>query len=112
MTWVFFLLTTNTVTLALLILLIINYRTLDQKNKARINELETLKKDNLTKLSDLSHDLRTPLNAIMGYTSLLSNKIHGDISDKQKQSLERIAKNASRILTIIEDYFSKMTGES
>ena len=112
MTWVFFLLTTNTVTLALLILLIINYRTLDQKNKARIKELETLKKENLAKLSDLSHDLRTPLNAIMGYTSLMANKIHGDISDKQKNSLDRISKSAARILTIIEDYFSKMTGES
>lgn len=106
MTWVLVLLTANIICFALFILLLVNYKSLENKYKSKFQKLENIHGLHKTRLSELSHDLRTPLNAIMGYTSLLLNKVHGDLALKQQQDLDRIAKNSERILQIVEQYFS------
>jgi signal transduction histidine kinase len=54
-------------------------------------------------LANASHELRTPLNAILGYTSLLLHRVHGELSNKQELSLERIDSNAQHLLALIND---------
>lgn len=52
-------------------------------------------------LANVSHDLRTPLNAILGYAEMLREGVHGSLSDRQKNSTERIMKNATHLTTLV-----------
>jgi PAS domain S-box-containing protein len=54
-------------------------------------------------LAAMSHELRTPLNAIGGYTDLLATGIGGELSDQQRQFLERIRTSQQHLLGIIND---------
>jgi signal transduction histidine kinase len=54
-------------------------------------------------IANASHELRTPLNAILGYTSLLLRGISGEITSRQRTSLERIDSNAQHLLALIND---------
>lgn len=51
-------------------------------------------------LLTMSHELRTPLNNILGYSEML---MHGDLTEKQQDRLERIHKNGQQLLTLIDD---------
>jgi signal transduction histidine kinase len=51
----------------------------------------------------MSHELRTPLNAIAGYTQLLEMGIHGPVSDAQREALEKIHRNQTHLLGLIND---------
>ena len=106
MTVVLFLVILNFVFLLLLACLLSYFGKLNKKLKNVAQGCEKCKEDHLLRLSELSHDLRTPLNAVMGYTSLLNNQIHGDLSLKQKKYINKISPNSDRMLRILEDYFS------
>ncbi|HEX2164927.1 MAG TPA: ATP-binding protein [Thermoanaerobaculia bacterium] len=54
-------------------------------------------------LANVSHELRTPLNAVLGYTSLLLQGVFGQLSDHQRDRLERVESNARNLLAIIND---------
>src|SRR6266511_5322930 len=54
-------------------------------------------------IANTSHELRTPLNAILGYTSLLLAGVNGEVSSRQRSSLERIDSNAQHLLALIND---------
>jgi PAS domain S-box-containing protein len=54
-------------------------------------------------LTALSHELRTPLNAIGGYIDLLALGIHGDVTDEQRNALERVRANQQHLLWLISD---------
>ena len=54
-------------------------------------------------LATMSHELRTPLNAIAGYTQLLQMGIHGPVSDAQLEALEKIHRNQTHLLGLIND---------
>jgi signal transduction histidine kinase len=51
----------------------------------------------------MSHELRTPINALMGYTSLLIDRIYGDINEQQFDALTRIQLAAQHLLALIND---------
>jgi PAS domain S-box-containing protein len=61
-------------------------------------------------LAAMSHELRTPLNAIAGYAELLTVGVHGPMTDKQLQALERITRSQKTLLSLINDIlnFSKL----
>jgi PAS domain S-box-containing protein len=54
-------------------------------------------------LLTMSHELRTPLNSILNYTQLLLQGILGDLNEKQRDRLERVARNGQDLLRLIED---------
>jgi len=54
-------------------------------------------------MSTASHELRTPLNAILGYTDMLQEGVCGPISERQRGTLERIAVNTDRLLSLVSN---------
>lgn len=107
MVWLILLLASNILCLTLLFVLFVSYKNLQEELKytsKNLEELHTIRSDDLSRLS---HDLRTPLNAIMGYTSLLLNRVHGDITEKQAEDLERMSRSTRKILHLVENYFSE-----
>lgn len=78
-----------------------------KSEKARVDELnQQLRQANQYKdtfLASMSHELRTPLNAVIGYSELLMQGTYGDISDKQRNRIEKIYMNGSSLLELIND---------
>lgn len=74
-------------------------------------ELETLKRDFL---STVSHDLRTPLTALKGYVSLLNSKRLGQLTHTQKECLDAIKRNTTKLNNLIEELlsFSKLESQA
>jgi len=54
-------------------------------------------------VSMVSHDLRTPLSAIIGYAEMLRESVYGPLSRKQLDAMERIAANAQRQLSMVNN---------
>ena len=54
-------------------------------------------------LANMSHELRTPMNAILGFTELVQNAALGPVTDKQKEALGRVLRNARHLLDLIND---------
>jgi len=54
-------------------------------------------------LAIMSHELRTPLTAIMGYTDILQAGIAGDLSERQREYLERVMASARHLLQLIDE---------
>jgi signal transduction histidine kinase/DNA-binding response OmpR family regulator len=91
--------------------------TLEQKVDERTRDLrlkaEELARANddlvrLTKLKSdflarMSHELRTPLNSIIGFSELLLAEGCGPMNDEQRDALERVRRNGSNLLQLIND---------
>lgn len=54
-------------------------------------------------LSHVSHELRTPLSAVLQFASILAEEIAGPLSDKQREYLEIIQRNAVQLKRLIGD---------
>jgi PAS domain S-box-containing protein len=80
----------------------------EAKLAAERTHLANLKLAELNKLKNhflltMSHELRTPLNPIIGYADMLLTEVLGPLNNKQRDRLERIARNSRDLLTLIED---------
>jgi signal transduction histidine kinase len=51
----------------------------------------------------MSHELRTPLNAIIGFSEVLSEKMFGDLNEKQEEYLNDIHASGTHLLSLIND---------
>ena len=54
-------------------------------------------------MATISHELRTPMNAILGYTELLRDGIHGEVSAVQRDRLGRVHSSSRYVLHLIEE---------
>lgn len=54
-------------------------------------------------LANMSHELRTPLNAILGKAEILLEGIHGEMAEKQRQSVQVIGDSGNHLLELIND---------
>jgi signal transduction histidine kinase len=51
----------------------------------------------------MSHELRTPLNAIIGFAEVLSERMFGDLNDKQAEYVHDIVDSGRHLLSLIND---------
>jgi signal transduction histidine kinase len=54
-------------------------------------------------LANMSHELRTPLNAIIGFSEVLSERMFGDLNEKQEEYLRDIHASGQHLLSLIND---------
>jgi signal transduction histidine kinase/putative methionine-R-sulfoxide reductase with GAF domain len=54
-------------------------------------------------LANMSHELRTPLNAIIGFSEVLSEKLFGEVNEKQLDYLKDIHESGRHLLSLIND---------
>lgn len=70
-----------------------------QHARAEAEEANRVKMDFL---AAMSHELRTPLNAIAGYSQLLEMGLHGELSAKQRELVERLQRSQRHLLSLVE----------
>jgi signal transduction histidine kinase len=51
----------------------------------------------------MSHELRTPLTAIIGFSEILSDKLFGELNDKQNEYMGDIVSSGRHLLSLIND---------
>ena len=66
-------------------------------------QLEAASRHKSEFLANMSHELRTPLNAIIGFSEVLSERMFGEINDKQAEYLHDILESGQHLLSLIND---------
>jgi GAF domain-containing protein len=75
------------------------FREIEEKSRL----LETASRHKSEFLANMSHELRTPLNAIIGFSEVLSERMFGEINDKQAEYLSDILESGRHLLSLIND---------
>ena len=75
------------------------FREIEDKSR----QLEVASRHKSEFLANMSHELRTPLNAIIGFSEVLSERMFGDINDKQAEYLGDILESGRHLLSLIND---------
>ena len=75
------------------------FREIEQKSR----ELEAASRHKSEFLANMSHELRTPLNAIIGFSEVLSERMFGDINEKQAEYVSDILESGRHLLSLIND---------
>ncbi|HSD88595.1 MAG TPA: ATP-binding protein, partial [Kofleriaceae bacterium] len=75
------------------------FREVQQKSR----ELEAASRHKSEFLANMSHELRTPLNAIIGFSEVLSERMFGEINDKQAEYLADILESGKHLLSLINE---------
>ena len=66
-------------------------------------ELEAASQHKSEFLANMSHELRTPLNAIIGFSEVLTDRMFGELNEKQEEYLKDIYSSGSHLLSLIND---------
>ena len=69
----------------------------------KTRQLEVANKHKSEFLANMSHELRTPLNAIIGFSEVLSEKMFGEVNEKQADYLKDIHESGKHLLSLIND---------
>jgi signal transduction histidine kinase len=71
--------------------------------QARTRELEVASQHKSEFLANMSHELRTPLNAIIGFSEVLTERMFGELNEKQAEYLTDINASGQHLLSLIND---------
>ncbi|MGH7318473.1 MAG: ATP-binding protein [Candidatus Rokuibacteriota bacterium] len=66
-------------------------------------QLEAANRHKSEFLANMSHELRTPLNAIIGFSEVLSERMFGELNDKQAEYIEDVLSSGRHLLSLIND---------
>jgi signal transduction histidine kinase len=66
-------------------------------------QLEVANKHKSDFLANMSHELRTPLNAIIGFSEVLSERMFGELNEKQADYMKDIHESGKHLLSLIND---------
>ena len=66
-------------------------------------QLEVANKHKSEFLANMSHELRTPLNAIIGFSEVLSERMFGELNEKQADYMKDIHESGKHLLSLIND---------
>ncbi len=75
------------------------FREIEDKSR----QIETASRHKSEFLANMSHELRTPHNAIIGFSEVLSERMFGEINDKQAEYLADILDSGRHLLSLIND---------
>ena len=71
--------------------------------EAKSREVELANRHKSEFLANMSHELRTPLNAIIGFSEVLSQRMFGEVNEKQAEYLGDIQASGQHLLSLIND---------
>jgi GAF domain-containing protein len=66
-------------------------------------QLEAASRHKSEFLANMSHELRTPLNAIIGFSEVLTERMFGELNEKQTEYLHDILESGRHLLSLIND---------
>jgi len=75
------------------------FREIEQKSR----ELEAASRHKSEFLANMSHELRTPLNAVIGFSEVLTERMFGELNEKQDEYLKDIHASGQHLLSLIND---------
>src|SRR5262249_19933232 len=75
------------------------FREIEDKSR----QLEVASQHKSEFLANMSHELRTPLNAIIGFSEVLSDRMFGELNEKQEEYLKDIYASGNHLLSLIND---------
>ena len=75
------------------------FREIEDKSR----QLEIASQHKSEFLANMSHELRTPLNAIIGFSEVLSERMFGELNEKQEEYLRDIHASGQHLLSLIND---------
>ena len=75
------------------------FREIEEKS----HQLEVASQHKSEFLANMSHELRTPLNAIIGFSEVLTDRMFGDLNEKQEEYLKDIYASGTHLLSLIND---------
>ena len=75
------------------------FREIDVKGR----QLEIASQHKSEFLANMSHELRTPLNAIIGFSEVLTERLFGEMNDKQAEYVGDITESGKHLLSLINE---------
>jgi GAF domain-containing protein len=75
------------------------FREIEEKS----HQLEVASQHKSEFLANMSHELRTPLNAIIGFSEVLTERMFGELNEKQEEYLKDIYASGTHLLSLIND---------
>ena len=73
------------------------------RSRTRAAQLEVASQHKSEFLANMSHELRTPLNAVIGFSEVLSERMFGELNEKQAEYLQDINASGTHLLSLIND---------
>ena len=74
-----------------------------QEIEDKSRQLEAASRHKSEFLANMSHELRTPLNAIIGFSEVLTERMFGELNEKQDEYLKDIHASGQHLLSLIND---------
>jgi GAF domain-containing protein len=75
------------------------FREIEDKSR----QLEVASQHKSEFLANMSHELRTPLNAIIGFSEVLTDRMFGELNEKQEEYLKDIYASGTHLLSLINE---------